>query len=319
MRYAILSDIHGNMPALTAALQETRTMAIDRYIFVGDYSAYLFNPAQVIDTLRQLEATAGEGREPLIVRGNEEDYFIEYARQDQATWTDGQFQAHYWTYRAIDAPRHAYLAGLPKTLRLQDQGIPITISHVPNDICGPVKGLGFSSFRVANAYQHLPDYTRQRLLDDVAKFIAEYDFVDTPPLEDGIYIFGHSHLQWHAWQGGKLLINPGSCGLPLDGTPGAPYTILDIQNHRATVTEHRAHYDLDALIADFKASSLYAAAAVWSGVILRELIEHFEYAWPFLQFAAVHAQNINDPIRPYTKQTWEQAYELWQKSFRKIP
>ena len=61
-------------------------------------------------------------------------------------------------------------------------------------------------------------------------------------LEQGVYIFGHSHIQWsyQSKDGKTVLINPGSCGLPLDGITGSvPYTILDISDVGNIVIEEK--------------------------------------------------------------------------------
>ena len=44
MRFAIISDIHGNLPALDAVLEDTKNNNIDSFIFVGDYCLSMTSP-----------------------------------------------------------------------------------------------------------------------------------------------------------------------------------------------------------------------------------------------------------------------------------
>ncbi len=90
-----------------------------------------------------------------------------------------------------------------------------------------------------------------------------------------IYIFGHTHIQWNyrSYDGKKLLINPGSCGLPLDCVDaGMPYTILDILNtDNIVVEERRVPFPLEEYISIFRQSEQFSKVNVWSRIILKEL------------------------------------------------
>ena len=130
-------------------------------------------------------------------------------------------------------------------------------------------------------------------------------------LPDGVYIFGHTHIQWNAQFGDKFFINPGSCGMPLDGVKGAPYTLLVIENNKVHITERRVAYDIEGLINRYRNSSLYEVANIWSNLIIGELSTSFETVIFFLQFADEYANNINDPIRPFSCKTWTESYKTW--------
>lgn len=78
-------------------------------------------------------------------------------------------------------------------------------------------------------------YINKLLIND-KKFLNNLVSTDSD-----IILFGHTHLQWHAYIKDKILINPGSRGLPLDLNTTAPYTILEITSDKISVEEHRVH------------------------------------------------------------------------------
>ncbi len=54
---AVLYDIHGNLPALDAVLEETQLAGADRYLLGGDYALFGAWPAETVARLRELDAT----------------------------------------------------------------------------------------------------------------------------------------------------------------------------------------------------------------------------------------------------------------------
>ena len=65
MRYALISDIHGNLPALQAVINDAKNKGIDRYFFLGDYYLSVPYPNEVASVLRNFEHA-------FIISGNEE-------------------------------------------------------------------------------------------------------------------------------------------------------------------------------------------------------------------------------------------------------
>ncbi len=309
MKYAIISDIHGNVGALSAVLKDAQGQGIDQYIFAGDYCSNLPYPNEVADTIRGMKNT-------VVVRGNGEDYMARLHGQDQAAWTDGQLQAHYWCYRAIGPVNREYLLALPKTIAFSDGGVNITVTHSSADVYGDTDHRAFSSTNVAEKYRGNAEFSRAGLLRDVHEYLA-HDDIACPVVQSlpaGVYIFGHTHVQWCVQVSDKIFINSGSCGLPMDGTVAAPYTILTVENGEVRVCERRVPYDVDALLRDFKDTGLYEAAPVWSDIMLKELLTGYEYAQYFLRFVSQYAERIGDPVRPYSVETWTEAYGRWKQT-----
>ena len=65
MKIAILSDIHGNFDALNVVLEECKKIKIDKYLFLGDYVGYYYEPKKVWNRICQLNG--------IKIKGNHED------------------------------------------------------------------------------------------------------------------------------------------------------------------------------------------------------------------------------------------------------
>lgn len=223
MRYLVLSDIHGNLPALTAVLAACPPASYDRVIVLGDLVGYGADPGAVIDRIRALAPH-------VVVRGNHDkavsglmpvETFNSHAR-DAALWASAQL---------TDA-QLAYLRDLPAGPLLVDEGI--------------------------EAWHGAPADEDQYLvwIDDIRDAAA----MGRRPLclfghthVQGAYGSGEGRpvvTTGEGWQRTTLqvdpkdqwLINPGSVGQPRDGDPRAAYAVVDTGTH--TVELLRQVYDI---------------------------------------------------------------------------
>ena len=312
MRFAVISDIHGNSPAFSAVLEDVKKQGIDHFLFAGDYCLSGPWADECIDIIRAIP-------EKHIVRGNEEKYLENLIGKDQSLWTDGQMQISYWSYRNVRPDNLDYLLGLPQKDGFECNGMKIHMSHHSTDFIGEYPFSRWNSPVLAErlrksgkpAEEILSDFNRERDEDPVFQEALS-------ALEEGVYIFGHSHIQWSYASKEKkaYLINPGSCGLPLDGLKeSAPYTVLEISDDGVvTIEEKRVPFNKADYITKVMETSQYREANVWSRVIFRELSEATEQLHFFLLFTEQYAREIGDNRRPYALDTWEKAYESWSRT-----
>lgn len=309
-RFAIISDIHGNHPALVKVLEDIKSRGIEQFIIAGDYCLSGAWPNDCIQTLKEIP-------KKWIIQGNEERYLENLIGKDQSTWTDGQMQISYWNYRNIEKENLDYLLALPHTAEFECNGVKVHMAHSLADFIGMRESA--DSVAVSERYakvQTTPEMVRK---DIHAMLDADADFQEkVAALEEGVYIFGHTHVQWSygASDGKVLLINPGSCGLPLDAiTDSVPYAILTIaENGEASVEEIRVPFSMADYIEELKKTTQYVEANVWCKVIFKELLSAKEHMYYFLRYAEEYAKRIGDERRPYVVDTWEKAYEEWSKS-----
>lgn len=269
MKFAIISDIHGNYPAFETVLEDANNKGIFNYIIAGDYCLSGPYPDKCIEKLKILENAK-------IIRGNEEQYLENLIGKDQSKWTDGQMQISYWNYRNIKDENLKYILELPHTIDFNCNGVEVHIAHMRED------------------------------------------FPEDSQINDGVYIFGHTHIQGAEKLEDKnvYLINPGSCGLPLDGiTHSMPYAILEITDDgKVNFEECRVPFATEEYIEELKKTTQYTEANVWSRVIIKELLSAEEHLMYFLQFVEKFANIINDDKRPYAVETWEKAFDIWDKA-----
>jgi putative phosphoesterase len=223
MRLAVLSDVHGNLPALEAVLRDVERHRVDGVIVAGDF----IGGPQPVETIRMLRALDG-----WMIRGNSDANVLRYgAGEAPAAWhTSRQWALMRWACRHLDEETFAFLASLPEQRVVEiPRTAPIRVVH--GSPRHPAEGI-------------CPD------LDPAAPEAALAQ-VDEPVL-----VCGHTHRPWKWGRDGRLALNPGAVCGPLDGTLDAQYALLVWQDGRWEA-EHRAvGYDLARIRAAFRESGL---------------------------------------------------------------
>src|SRR5690349_20881353 len=142
MRYAILSDIHANLPALLAVLDDLAAQSIDTALCLGDTVGYYADAAAAIALLRDLLAPRdciADGRPataPLWVAGNHEWGLL--SRIDAYQFSPAARTALARTQADLPAATTSFLAGLPQRIEADlGDGLSATIVHAaPTDPVG---------------------------------------------------------------------------------------------------------------------------------------------------------------------------------------
>ncbi len=311
MKLAVISDIHGNLPALETVLKDAKNNCVDNYIFVGDYCLSNPYPNECIQAIRDLD-------NKYVIRGNEEKYLENLINKDQVMWTDGQMQISYYCYRAVSYDNLNFLLSMPTALSLTFNNINLHAAHSSEEFIEDCEYKEWSSAKVAKRYAN-KNVTSASFRADLCDYLDNYDKFQQlfAKLEQGIYLFGHSHIQWsyQSKDGKTTLVNPRSCGLPLDCiTEGIPYSILDISDSGTVIVdERRIPFDMDTYINTLKNSDQFQKATVWSEIIIEELRSSREHLFFFLKFVEQYAEKIGDTRRPFAVDTWENAYQFWAK------
>lgn len=303
MKYAIISDVHGNAPALRLALEDARRLGAESFLFAGDYCISAPWPNEVIDLIRSLPNAH-------VIRGNNDDMYV---FPDDAS---GQYEVARWCRSTLTESNRKWLNDLPPELTLSCEGMTIRMAHSSEAFVGKTIHTYYRTSALAKLYPNAR-VPHEVLLRDFRRIMAaDSAFGEQIHRHDeGIYIFGHNHIQCWGDFDGKLLINPGGCGDPLDcGEFCAPYTLLTIEDGHCTVTERRIPYDPEALIEQVKQSEQYRAARVWSELMFFSWRTCREKMGSFIRYCISYAERIGDTRRPLARDTWEAAYEEWQQT-----
>ena len=246
LRLALVSDIHGNVAALEAALAEIEQAAPDHILILGDLVQNGPRPAEVIDAVQALEAGGA-----YVIAGNTD---IAVADGDYAAafpWLDEVSAAHRavaeWTREQLSDEQLEYLRRLPAERRVAfgDELVLGTHGSPGSQTLGLPADLD-------------PAITVQRVTRSDARVIA----------------CGHTHVAEVREFGRKLIVNPGSCGYAFDGTPDACWGLITLeQDADPTAALFRASYDPNPtaeLVADRGlAGDVYGAATIRTGRFVR--------------------------------------------------
>ena len=300
MKFAIISDVHGNAPALRLALADAAAHQVDGYLLAGDYCISAPWGHEVVGILRGLPNAH-------IIRGNDE------AHLDVPPGDDGQFEVSRWCMSTLPPEDKAWLDALPETLTFDCEGVTVTMAHSSKVFVGKCLHEKFRTSVLPRFYPDAPA-SREALLTDFRALGEKDEFhAHIAALEKGVYVFGHNHIQAWGEFDGRVLVNPGSAGMPLDCCEAfcAPYSLLTIEDGRVTVEERRIPMDVEALIAQVQSTSQYAAARVWTEIIFSEWRTCREKVYQFLWHCERYAASIGDDRRPFAKDTWEAAYLEW--------
>ncbi len=217
MRYAIISDIHGNLEALKKVLRAVKKNGADEIICLGDIVGYGPNPNECVERISE--------RDIRTVAGNHD-----YAVIDEsliAGFNAAAAQAIKWTISVLTPENQEFLAGLPLFLKVPDVYLVHSTPSLPlewNYILDPITAMGemecFEEKFALIGHSHRP-----------AIFTKTGESV---PVGGGDII--------PLKKDERYIINPGSVGQPRDHCPGASFGILDTD--RLTFALFRVDYNI---------------------------------------------------------------------------
>ncbi len=214
MRFAIFSDVHSNLEALEAVLEEAHEHNCTHFVCLGDVVGYNANPHECVKRVRDLDCP--------IVKGNHDEQasLIESSRD----FNELAERAILWTRDHLTAEDKMWL----RDLRLQRQVRDFTIVHATLDT--PAQwGYVFNNLDAAASftYQHTT--------------ICFFGHTHIPVAfirDDGVRRVSIELLRIET--GKKYFINTGSVGQPRDGNWRAAYCIYDVENN--VVEQRRVKY-----------------------------------------------------------------------------
>ena len=218
MRFAILGDIHANIHALAAVLEDAEEHSCNQYVCLGDIVGYNAYPSECVDVIRDLDCP--------VVKGNHDE-------QVSMDVTQGGLNplaqaSILWTQEQLDSDQLQWL----KDLRMQRQVRDFSIVHATLDtpqkwgyITTQLDAAASFSYQHTNlcfiGHTHVP---KAYIKEDVVRT----EILDVLPIE----------------KKKKYLINVGSVGQPRDGDWRASYCIYDSDS--SEVALRRVDYDIQS-------------------------------------------------------------------------
>jgi predicted phosphodiesterase len=222
VRVAVISDIHGNRPALEAVLGDIASAKVDITVNLGDVLSGPIDPAGTVAILRELDLPT--------VSGNHERGVLDPRGKDAVdSWSRGR----------VSQSDLEWLQGLPGTLSIERD---LFLCHgTPKSDETPWLDSWFSG--------------RTNILPDETSVASHAKGIDFPVL-----LCGHTHVARAVrLDDGRLVVNPGSVGLQLFyGSPDARYAILERKSGTWTVTFRLVPYDFEAAASQAEANGFHA-------------------------------------------------------------
>jgi predicted phosphodiesterase len=302
MRYAILSDVHGNLHGLKAVLEDARMNSADKFLLLGDYFLDCPYPNEVIEIIRSLSGA-------VVIAGNKDEYLL---RLSEEVLNKNQMAAARWNLSCLTAENRAYLLSLPETLAISDQGTDIRLMHSSDIFYRFPRIQPFYSSWFREEMKKAPFSHDAYLAFAFEALMSRQDALDKiEALPKGIYLFGHNHLQLYAEFRGRLFINPGSCGTPLDCQATAAYTLLDIEGASYQVIERRVSYDIHEAVEALQSSDFASEAPEWRKIVEKVLHTGQDCFHLFLTHVYETANQLGDTSYPVADPTWEHAASTW--------
>ncbi|WP_211746500.1 metallophosphoesterase family protein [Paenibacillus sp. Marseille-Q4541] len=224
-RIAIVSDIHGNMTAWNAVLEDIRKKGITRIFCLGDLVGKGPDSVAAVDSVRE--------NCEVVVRGNWDELVAKR-----------QIGPHFeWHAECLGEQRLSYLSALPFSYHFRLSGRVIRLVHAS----------------AISVYHRVQPWDKMEERLGMFGPIADLAFVDNDPREPDVVGYGDVHNAYLQHLSGKMLFNVGSVGNPLD-LPEASYCIMEgtsegqayadekviVQNEPFSLQFVRVPYDIEA-------------------------------------------------------------------------
>jgi putative phosphoesterase len=223
---AVITDIHGNLPALRATLARIGELGIDGVVCGGDLVGYGPHPNEVCALIAERRMPTIYGNYDYAIARDEEDcgcaYVTPYDREL------GQLSVS-WTLANTSRESKEFMRALPLDLRFP---VGVTDVHLVHGSPRKVNEYLFED-KPASLYERLAAAESGRVL-----------------------VFGHTHKPWVREHGGVLFVNCGSVGKPKDGDPRAAFAVLRATGESVSVSIERVAYDAGAVAAEVREAGL---------------------------------------------------------------
>ncbi len=228
-KLAIISDLHGNLPALEATLKDIAGHDIQNILCLGDVASFGPQPKETLLRIQALNC-------PMVI-GNSDIELLELTQaatpEEENLWFA---DVKHWCSEQLDELDKEFIRTFKSSLTLNLDGLSILAYH------GSPKS--YNDLITATT----PDEELQVFFEGTSA---------------NVYVGGHTHEQFIRRYGEARIMNPGSVGLPfiMKGSDGlnicvAEYALLEVIDDQPNVTFRRIRYDLNSLEATAQKSGI---------------------------------------------------------------
>lgn len=232
MKFAILSDIHGNGDAFDAVIKSAKEEKVDSYIIAGDLITDFPDDTYVINKVRNLTN--------YVIKGNREEYVLK--------WPENIIEKNIDNYDQYLSVKFAY-------------------ENLNNSDIDYIKSLDDQiSIKVNNKYSirvcHGSPFDMYDLIcEDNINMIEK----SLSSINENILICGHTHMPFFKYANNKIVINSGSVGVHYSNKIGAAeYFILEINEDSVNIEYKKVKYNINNFEKRVRKSKLYEKSPIWT-------------------------------------------------------
>lgn len=260
MRIAVFADIHSNYLVFKKAFDQTKTMNIDKYIFLGDYVTDGFDGNKILDIIRDTNGYA--------INGNREVSIIDYHKNKTKDWDKYiQWNSMKYGYECLNEENVQFIESLNISKIIDLENRKVCLSHsTPYNVRGDVFQDSYEIFD---------------------KLITDFNC--------DIYLFGHEHKNYCTFYKNKYFINPGSIGMPTYELP-YKYGILSIDEEKTTFETINVDYEYLELDNYYTNSEYYRIAKEWCSLLLMSMKDGQNHPDNFINLIRQNANKNNVDI-----------------------
>jgi len=235
VRYALISDIHANLPALEAVLADVDARGgVDAVHHLGDLVGYAPWPDEVVETIRArgIQGVCGNYDSTVAAGAPHCGCRYEDPRQEALS-----HESYAWTRAHVGEAARRFLGALPFRMDLRPGG-----GHAPGSRVVLVHGTP-----TLNTLYWTADRD-----DDFCRKMAGH----AGARAGDVICFGHTHVPWTRAVDGIRFVNTGSVGRPKDGDWRAGYVLLEVEGAASSAEFVRVEYDVARAMDAIRASEL---------------------------------------------------------------
>ena len=224
MKIGIITDVHSNIIALNAVLNEFEKIEVDKIICCGDIIGIGPNPEETVQELMKNEDKL------IAVRGNHEQYLLKglpkNVHDDKRTMSLEEIDNHEWTHSKLSENSKNFISQFKISKLIEIEGKKIYIVHYPNNENGIYK-------------KHIKNPTIKQNQEMFSGINAD------------IFIYGHTHTISINNKNNKRYINTGSLGCLVKSNI-ANAGILEINKNEIRYKQLKIEYNVNEVIQEIE-------------------------------------------------------------------
>ncbi|MCX8088937.1 MAG: metallophosphoesterase family protein, partial [Meiothermus ruber] len=284
MRVAVLSDIHGNLPALEAVLADLKEVQAHLVIVNGDLVNRGPSNREVLERLLNLSSSK-EGRALApqgfwFTLGNHDDLLVKWAQRDPSLndlYTDPLFEPTAWSVAQLSRDHLDWLDNLP---------FQVVIEEVPQRTFGLEKAEGMGERVLVRATHGSPRHYREGY-DEHQTLSTLTEISEDFPAR--LLVGSHTHRPFMYQLGEALVLNSGAVGAPFNGDVRAQYMVVEIGENHVQVDFRQIPYNLQAALQAYYDSGLMEAGGLGADIFYHETRTARSLLMPFWYWAEMQA------------------------------